>query len=139
MTYTRAEIIEKAQDLAKMIAVTEEVDFFKRAEEQINQNKNVQQLISKIKKYQKEAVNLQHYKKHEALKEVEEKIDQLQQELDQIPVVREFKQSQTDVNDILQIVASTVSNTVTDEIIKSTGGNVLQGRTGSAQSNGCGL
>ena len=30
--YTKDEIVAKARDLAKMIAETEEVDFFKRAE-----------------------------------------------------------------------------------------------------------
>ena len=63
-------------------------------------------------------MNLQHYGKTEALKKTEEKIAALEQELDEIPVVQEFKQSQVDVNDLLQLVASTISNTVTDEIIK---------------------
>ena len=30
--YTKDEIVEKAKEIAKMIAETEEVDFFKRAE-----------------------------------------------------------------------------------------------------------
>ena len=47
----------------------------------------------------------------------------------------EFKQSQVDVNDLLQLVASTISNTVTDEIIKSTGGNLLSGETGAEIKN----
>lgn len=36
--YTRDEILTQAKQLAKMIAETEEVDFFKRAEEKIHQN-----------------------------------------------------------------------------------------------------
>ena len=51
--------------------------------------------------------------------------------MDEIPVVNEFKESQADVNDLLQLVATTISNTVTDEIIKSTGGNLLSGETGA--------
>ena len=45
--------------------------------------------------------------------------------------MHEFKQSQAEVNDLLQLVASTISNSVTDEIIKSTGGNLLSGETGA--------
>ncbi len=40
-----------------------------------------------------------------------------------------------EVNELLQIVASTISNTVTDEIIESTGGDVLRGETGSEMKN----
>ena len=39
--FTKDEIVAKARDLAKMIAETEEVDFFKRAEAQINENEKV--------------------------------------------------------------------------------------------------
>ena len=49
--YTKEQILEKATALAKMVAETEEVDFFKRAEAQINQNDKGQSLISDIKKY----------------------------------------------------------------------------------------
>ncbi len=35
--YTKEDIIVRAKELAKMISETEEVDFFKRAEAQINE------------------------------------------------------------------------------------------------------
>ncbi|MCS0671576.1 RicAFT regulatory complex protein RicA family protein [Cytobacillus firmus] len=133
--YTKDEIVERAKELARMIAETEEVDFFKRAEAQINENDKVSATITTIKGLQKQAVNLQHYGKAEALKKTEDKIAQLEQQLDEIPVVQEFKQSQVDVNELLQIVANTISNTVTDEVITSTGGNLLSGETGSKISN----
>ena len=55
----------------------------------------------------------------------------MEEELDEIPIVQEFKQSQVDVNDLLQMVASQVSNKVTDLIIESTDGDLLRGETGS--------
>ncbi|QOY34551.1 RicAFT regulatory complex protein RicA family protein [Anaerobacillus isosaccharinicus] len=127
--YTKDEIVLKAQEIAKMISETEEVEFFKQAEVQVNENLKIQQLISKIKRTQKEAVNLEHYGKSEAQKQADIKIEALQDELDEIPLVKEFKQSQMDVNNLLQLVATTITNTVTDEIIKSTGGDVLRGTT----------
>ncbi|MFD1777979.1 MULTISPECIES: RicAFT regulatory complex protein RicA family protein [Fredinandcohnia] len=138
--FTKEQIVERATELAKMIAETQEVDFFKRAEAQINQNKKVQEIIETIKSLQKQAVNFQHFGKSEALKQVEEKIDNLQAELDSIPVVEEFKNSQIEVNDLLQLVAHTISNNVTNEIITSTGGDLLAGETGSKVNNnsGCG-
>ena len=133
--YTKDEIVERAKELAKMIAETEEVDFFKRAEAQINENEKIRATISNIKGLQKQAVNLQHSGKKEALKKTEDKITVLENELDEIPIVQEFKQSQIEVNELLQLVANTISNKVTDEIIVSTGGNLLSGETGSQIKN----
>jgi cell fate (sporulation/competence/biofilm development) regulator YmcA (YheA/YmcA/DUF963 family) len=134
--YTKNDIIARAQELANMIAETEEVDYFKRAEAQIHVNSKVSTLISDIKGLQKQAVNLQHYGKPEALKKVEDKIAAIEKELDEIPVVQEFKQSQIDVNELLQLIATTISNKVTDVIIESTGGDVLKGETGASIDNG---
>jgi cell fate (sporulation/competence/biofilm development) regulator YmcA (YheA/YmcA/DUF963 family) len=133
--YTKDDIMKRASELANMIAETEEVDFFKRAEAQIHENQKVREMIASIKSLQKQAVNFQHYGKTEALKMVEAKIEKLEDDIDAIPVVQEFKQSQTDVNDLLQIVASTISNTVTDQILTSTGGDILRGETGSQVKN----
>ena len=133
--YTKDDI-SLVQRIGNMIADTEEVDFFKRAEAQINENPKVSTLISKIKGLQKQAVNLQHYGKPEALKKVEDKIATTEQELDEIPVVQEFKQSQIEVNELLQLIATTISNKVTDVIIESTGGDVLRGETGASLQNG---
>lgn len=131
MAYTKDDILERAAELAKMIADTEEVDFFKKAEAVINENQKVREMIASMKSLQKQAVNFQHYGKEKAYNQVQQKIDALQAELDELPIVQQFKQSQVDVNDLLQMVASSISNTVTDLIIEETGGDVLRGETGS--------
>ncbi|HJV17759.1 MAG TPA: RicAFT regulatory complex protein RicA family protein [Bacillales bacterium] len=133
--YTKDDIVARAKELASMIAKTDEVDFFKRAEAQIHDNEKVRALISDIKGLQKQAVNLQHYGKPEALKKVEDRITKLENELDEIPVVQDFKQSQLDVNELLQMIASTISNKVTDDIMISTGGDVLRGETGASMQH----
>ncbi|MEK3886898.1 RicAFT regulatory complex protein RicA family protein [Bacillus sp. FSL K6-3431] len=133
--YTKDDIIKQAHDLARMIADTEEVDFFKRAEAQINENQTVREMIASIKSLQKQAVNFQHYEKERALRLIEDKIENLEKELDEIPIVQEFKQSQVDVNDLLQLVSSAISNKVTDEILLATGGDLLLGETGSKIKN----
>jgi len=129
--YTKTEIIDKARELARMIAETEEVDFFKRAEAKINENQKVREKINSIKSLQKQAVNFQNYGKIKALKQVEEKIEALEKEIDEIPIVQEFKESQYEVNELLQMVSNTIANTVTNEIILSTDGDLLQGKTGA--------
>lgn len=133
--YTKDDIVARAIELASMISETDEVDFFKRAEANIHENENVRTMISDIKGLQKQAVNLQHYGKPEALKKVEDKIASIEEEVDSIPVVQEFKQSQLEVNELLQLIASTISNTVTDNIIIATGGDVLRGETGASMEH----
>lgn len=115
-TVTKEEIIVKAEQISEMLSQIEEVDFYKRAEQQVNENSTIQQLIDEIKHQQKEAVNLQHYGKTEALKLVEEKIKQLNEELDEIPLVKEFKQAQREVNKVLQQLTTNISNRVADQI-----------------------
>lgn len=129
--YTKDDIVAKARELALMISESNEVDFFKRAEAQINENKKISEMLAQIKSLQKQAVNYQHYGKHEALKQVEAKIEKIQDELDEIPIIQEFQESQVEVNDLLQLVSHTISNKVTNEIITSTDGDLLAGETGS--------
>ncbi|MGG0670770.1 RicAFT regulatory complex protein RicA family protein [Sporosarcina koreensis] len=133
--YTKAEIIEKAREIAHMIANTEQVEFFKRAEEQINENQKIREKIASLKSLQTQAVNFQMYEKERALAIIEGKIETIQAEIDEVPIVQEFKQSQIDVNQLLQLVSNTIANSVTDEIIESTGGDVRRGETGSYVRN----
>jgi cell fate (sporulation/competence/biofilm development) regulator YmcA (YheA/YmcA/DUF963 family) len=133
--YTRKQVIDEAKKLASMLANIEEIDRFKQIEAKLNANEKVQSLISRIKALQKNAVNFQHYGKAEALKKVEAEMDRLQEELDSIPVVAEFKDTQMLVNDILQSVTNTIANEVTDEILRSSGGDVLTGETKSQKEH----
>lgn len=132
---TRNEVLTEAKNLAKMLASTEEIDRFKQVEAKINDNSKVQLLTKKIKALQKQAVNMQAYEKKEALQKVEAEIDRLQEEIDAIPVVQEFKEIQTVVNDVLQLVTGTIAREVTNEVIESTGGDLLAGETGSKVRN----
>lgn len=127
-------ILEKARELADLIANSSEVDFFKRAEAQIKKSDKVQSLISQIRIKQKEATNHDHYGRREELEKTESELDRLNDELDEIPIVREFKQSQVEVNDLLQMVTHVITNTVTDKIILSTGGDPLTGETGGEKA-----
>src|SRR5690625_3167138 len=129
--YTRKEVLDEAKKLAAMLAQTEEIERFKQLEVKINQNEKVQKLISRIKALQKQAVNLQAYDKKEALRKVEADINRVQEELDSIPIVEEFKEVQAVVNDVLQLVSGTIAREVTNHVIKDTGGDLLKGKTGS--------
>lgn len=133
--YTRKQVLDEAKHLAEMLSKTEEIERFKLVEAKINENEKIQRLVTKIKTLQKQVVNLQAYEKKKALKIVEEELEKAEKELDDIPIVQEFKEIQSIVNDMLQLVSGTIAREVTNRIIESTGGNVLTGKTGSAESN----
>jgi cell fate (sporulation/competence/biofilm development) regulator YmcA (YheA/YmcA/DUF963 family) len=112
--YSKEDILAKAEKIADRLSESDQIRFYKQAEAKISTNKKVQRLVEQIKHYQKESVNLQHFGKTEAYHQNEAVINQLQAELDAIPVVQEFRQSQEDVNDFLQLLTKLVSQHVTD-------------------------
>jgi cell fate (sporulation/competence/biofilm development) regulator YmcA (YheA/YmcA/DUF963 family) len=113
----RQDILAKARELAGLIATSSEVDIYRKAEKQISVNEHVQSLISSIKKKQKEAVAFeQTFKNPDMVKRIDEEINSLQDELDNIPIVAEFQQTQSDLNYMLQLVMNVVRDTVSDQI-----------------------
>jgi cell fate (sporulation/competence/biofilm development) regulator YmcA (YheA/YmcA/DUF963 family) len=113
----KEDIAKKAKELADLIFTSEEVQHYRRAEQQINGNERVQQLISQIKKKQKEVVAFETtFKNADMVKKIEAEMEVLQDELDGIPIVSEFQQSQSDINYLLQLVVSIVRDTVSEKI-----------------------
>lgn len=113
----REDISKKAKELADLIFTSEEVQHYRRAEKQINGNDKIQVLIAQIKKKQKEVVAFETtFKNADMVKKIEAEMDALQDELDGIPIVSEFQQSQSDINYLLQLVVSIVRDTVSEKI-----------------------
>jgi cell fate (sporulation/competence/biofilm development) regulator YmcA (YheA/YmcA/DUF963 family) len=112
----REDIVAKAKELADLIATSTEVEFYQKSEKQINTNAHVQQLISVIKKKQKEIVAFESFRNQKMVDKIEAEIVILQDELDQIPIVSEFQQSQSDINYLLQLVMGVVRDTVAEKI-----------------------
>lgn len=133
--YSKKEIVEEAKRLGRMMSETEQVEFFKKAEAQIHENQDVREKMASLKSLQKQAVNFQNYGKDRAYQMTEEKIKEVEEELNGMPIVEQFKESQGQVNELLQMVSHAISKTVTDEVISSTGGDLLMGETGASIRN----
>ncbi|MBD2870654.1 RicAFT regulatory complex protein RicA family protein [Paenibacillus arenilitoris] len=113
----REDIMNKAKEMADLIFTSAEVQHYRRAEQQINGNERVQKLISQIKKKQKEVVAFETtFKNADMVKKIESEMNELQDELDGIPIVAEFQQSQADINYLMQLVVTIVRDTVSDKI-----------------------
>jgi cell fate (sporulation/competence/biofilm development) regulator YmcA (YheA/YmcA/DUF963 family) len=113
----REDIMAKAKELAHLITTTEEVSLFQRAERLIQQNEKVQGLIAQLKKRQKELVAFETtFKNEKMVEKIQKEIDDLQDQLDALPVVQQFQQSQVDVNYLLQSVISVVRDIVAEKV-----------------------
>ena len=120
----REDIMAKAKELADLLATSEEVEHFRKAEKKINEHPHIQELIRQIKKKQKELVAFQHtFKNEQMVQKIEGEIAALQDELDGIPLVQEFQQSQSDINYLLQLVINVIRDTLAEKINVETGGS----------------
>nr|WP_218097529.1 YlbF family regulator [Paenibacillus allorhizosphaerae] len=126
----REDILAKAKELADLISTSNEVQFFQRAERQIANSDHIQTLISSIKKKQKEIVAFQSFENVKMVDKIEKEVDELQDQLDSIPVVSEFKQTQEDINYLLQLVMSVIRDTISEKI------NVEEGKVAAGSGYG---
>ncbi|MCC3371786.1 RicAFT regulatory complex protein RicA family protein [Cohnella sp. REN36] len=113
----REDILARAKELAQLITTAEEVEMYQNAERLIQRHEKVQGLIAQIKKKQKELVAFQTtFKNAQMVEKIEQEISVLQDELDGMPVVQQFQQSQTDVNYLLQSIVSIIRDTVAEKL-----------------------
>nr|WP_044877521.1 YlbF family regulator [Paenibacillus sp. IHBB 10380] len=110
------DIMAKAKELADLISGSEEVRQFQQAEEKIRNHQRVQDLIVVMKKKQKEIVAFESFENKEMVAKIEGEIAEYQDEIDGIPIVVEFQQSQTDINYLLQLVISVIRDTVSEKV-----------------------
>jgi cell fate (sporulation/competence/biofilm development) regulator YmcA (YheA/YmcA/DUF963 family) len=135
----RDDIMAKALELANLIATSSEVEFYQKSEKQINTNEHVQGLINAIKKKQKEIVAFESFRNQKMKEKIEAEIVILQEELDQIPIVSEFQQSQSDINYLLQLIMGVVRDTVAQKIEVEAGTTDEEEKMDTAVIDGYGL
>ncbi|OBA01096.1 hypothetical protein A9P44_07445 [Paenibacillus polymyxa] len=121
-------ILAKAKELAGILGSSEEVQVFRKAEEKIQDHERIQQLIATMKKKQKEIVAFESLKNQKMIAKIEAELQELQEELDGIPIVTEFQQSQVEINELLQMVITAIRDTVAEKV------NVEEGKTTSSSN-----
>lgn len=119
----RQHILHKAQALAQLLQTSEEVQHFRKAEDKIRDHPRIQQLIVTMKKKQKEIVAFESLQNTMMVMKIEQEIKQLQAELDDIPVVIEYQQSQVEINELLQMIVGAIRDTVSEKVSVETGRN----------------
>ncbi len=117
----REDIMAKAKELAELISTSDEVEMYQKAEKQIQNHEKVQSLISLIKKKQKEIVAFESFQNQQMVKKIEAEISALEEELDAIPIVNVFRQTQRDINYLLQLIISVMKDSLSEKIAVETG------------------
>lgn len=112
----REDIMAKAKELADLLTTSDEVQTYRKAESLIASHTEVQDIIKQIKKKQKEIVGFEYFKNEKMVQKIELEIAELEEKLNGYPVVNEFKQTQEDINYLLQLVIGIVRDTVSDKI-----------------------
>ncbi|HEX7057891.1 MAG TPA: YlbF family regulator [Bacilli bacterium] len=112
----KEDIMAKAKELAQMIYESEDVQMYRKAEQLIKENERVQSLIALIKKRQKEAVAFQHFQNPKMVEKIDGEIKELEAQLDAIPIVNQFRQTQDDLDYLLQMVFSVIRDSVSEKI-----------------------
>ncbi|WP_172252911.1 YlbF family regulator [Saccharibacillus deserti] len=114
--WNRSDIQVKTRELAGMLTSSEEVRIFQQAERQIQGHERIQTLIATIKKKQKEVVAFEAMKNAKMAALIEEELNELQEELDAIPIVGDYQEGQVEINGLLQMIISAIHSTVSEKI-----------------------
>ncbi|MGC7794800.1 RicAFT regulatory complex protein RicA family protein [Staphylococcus epidermidis] len=108
--YSEKEIIRKVESLAEKIGKLEVVQDYHNVEKQIHNNQVIKQKMNRLKAQQKQSVNFQNYGKQNALEQSEAKIQYLKDEINELPIVEEFRSAQYEANDLLQMMVKTMED-----------------------------
>lgn len=136
LTLVKDEVMEQVHVFAEKLERIDEVQHFRMAEQMVNESVRVQGLIDAIKRTQKELVHAEHYVKPDYKRHLEHQLANLQDELDNLPVVKEYQQSQVEMNDLLQLIQHAIASEVSKQLEIETGGEVRSG-CGSGGPCGC--
>jgi Predicted membrane protein len=112
----REDILAKTKELADLLADSDEVHTYREAERKIKENERIQSMIAAIKKKQKEIVGFKYFENQQMVEKIEKEIEELQDELDSIPLVQQFQQTQSDINYMLQLVVTVIRESLAEKI-----------------------
>ena len=114
--YSEKEIIRKVESLAEKIGKLEVVQDYHNVEKQIHNNQAIKQKMNRLKAQQKQSVNFQNYGKQNALEQSEAKIQYLKDEINELPIVEEFRSAQYEANDLLQMMVKTMEDRLNESV-----------------------
>ncbi|SUM72037.1 RicAFT regulatory complex protein RicA family protein [Staphylococcus hominis] len=110
--YEKEDILKQADNVSNKIKALELIKQYQNVEQQIHENTSIEQKMKQLKLQQKQSVNFQNYGKHHAYQKSEEEISQLEKEINALPIVEEFRSAQFEANELLQLMVSTMEQSL---------------------------
>ena len=110
--YEKEDILKQADCVSNKIKALELIKQYQNVEQQIHENTSIEQKMKQLKLQQKQSVNFQNYGKHQAYQKSEKEISQLEKEINTIPIVEEFRSAQFEANELLQLMVSTMEQSL---------------------------
>lgn len=108
--YSKDDILKQADQLTSKIQDLDLIKSYQNIEKQIHENRNIESKMNRLKKQQKQSVNFQNYGKQHAYQQSENEIEALEHEINELPIVEEFRSAQYEANDLLQLMISTMED-----------------------------
>lgn len=110
--YEKEDILKQADSVSNKIKGLELIKQYQNVEQQIHENSSIDQKMKQLKLQQKQSVNFQNYGKHRAYQKSEKEISQLEKEINALPIVEEFRSAQFEANELLQLMVSTMEQSL---------------------------
>lgn len=110
--YEKEDILKQANSVSNKIKALELIKQYQNVEQQIHENTSIEQKMKQLKLQQKQSVNFQNYGKHQAYQKSEKEISQLEKEINALPIVEEFRSAQFEANELLQLIVSTMEQSL---------------------------
>jgi cell fate (sporulation/competence/biofilm development) regulator YmcA (YheA/YmcA/DUF963 family) len=106
----REEIIKKVSELVEIIKESNDYKKYSELKDKMKNNKDIMDLVNKIKKEEQQLVNKKYRK--EDTKELEDSIDKNKKELMSYPIYQEYSYLQEDLNNTFQNIKSIIENSI---------------------------
>lgn len=139
----RSAILDKAQQIARLIRNSEEMNRFAQAKMKIETHPDANALtfLAKAKRNQYSKTSLRLGYDHPDSVKAKQEYDDILQQIAEIPIMDEYTEAQDEINDIVQGVLKTLVSTVSDVLAVEKSedpGDSGAGGCGTCGSGGCG-
>jgi cell fate (sporulation/competence/biofilm development) regulator YmcA (YheA/YmcA/DUF963 family) len=105
-------IDQELEHLIDLLTQKDEIVAFKTAEENISDNKWIQEKIELIKEKQKNLVNFEYYEKPQAYKKTLNEVEVLNNEINMNISVQKYRTSLAEANEIVQHLFKRIQNEI---------------------------
>ncbi|MGV3243842.1 YlbF family regulator [Staphylococcus sp. 11261D007BR] len=106
--YSRDDVISATKQLSEHIHQLEMVQNYQLIEKRVHENERLKHYMNHLKRSQKQSVNFQNYNKPVAYQQSEDSINAIKSDIDEIPIVNQFREAQNETNELLQLITKTL-------------------------------